>query len=319
MMRLTLMVGACLVGLLARPVSAASVVEDFGSDPAARWGLGIGDNSHGQFVWNAAAAPAWTGDATGALAVHLDSSLPTARFDRPLGVTVGGGDDFTLTTRFRFHVTAAPSDQFMQMAFGLANRSLTGGDRTGSLADFTSDNVFHTVEFTYFPNVSSFGGPTLSPAAFGARKNGQDAFANFGSIFGSGSDLGDNATGVKTLPADTTLEARLDYAAASRTLTLAMSQVAANGSLTPINTELPALVLALPGYDPALPFLVDTLSIMAYHDGFTSAAAPSLVADLVFERLEFSTPVPEPGAAALAALAALGAVVASRRFARKAR
>jgi hypothetical protein len=40
--------------------------------------------------------------------------------------------------------------------------------------------------------------------------------------------------------------------------------------------------------------VVDTLAIMAYHDGFTTTDNPSLVADLRFQELDFSTPVNPP-------------------------
>src|SRR5207249_2959761 len=147
------------------------------------------DNSQNQFMW--------TGSA---LDVQLNSSLDTVRLQRPLGVTLGDTDDFTLSARFSFNVTSAPGDQGLQIAFGLVNSSLTGGDRTGSLANFSSDNTFHTVEFNYFPNAGVFGGPTLTPVAFGAQKNGGDAFANLNSLFGADSDLGGNTNGITALP-----------------------------------------------------------------------------------------------------------------------
>ena len=128
------------------------------------------------------------------LTVLLNSSAPTARLDEPLGTTLDGSSGFVLTADFSLNVVSAPSDQGMQIAFGLTNSSLTGGDRTGSDANFYSDNTYDTVEFNYFPNVDPgpTGGPTLTPSVFGGPELGSpdpvpggDAFSNFASIFGT--------------------------------------------------------------------------------------------------------------------------------------
>ena len=296
--------GLAIVWLGVTSNPAFALVEDFAANPFTTWSFGIGNNANSQLAWNSSAPAVYSGDAVGSLSVHLNSSLPTARFQRPLGATLTDTDSFTLATRFSFNITSAPGDQFMQMAFGLVNSGLTGGDRTGSFSNFGSDNTFHTVEFTYFPNDSFFSGATLSPAVFGAQKSGGDAFGNFASIFGSGSDLGDNTVGITELPQNVTLEALLAYNGGTKVLTLTMNQVNPNGSLTLLNTELPALNLNGSGYDSAFPYLVDSLAIMAYNDGFTSSNAPSLVADLTFERFEFITAaIPEPSVALLVMLA----------------
>ena len=304
--------------LVVPTVSSLAFTENFSADPFSAWSFGVGgtDPSTNRFVWNSAAAPAYTGDATGALAVHLNSSQPTVRFDRPLGVTLTDTDSFTLSTRFSYALTSAPDDQFMQIAFGLVNNSLTGGDRTGSAADFASDNVFHTIEFAYFPNVSTlYGGPTLSPAVFGAQKSGGDAFNNLASIFGPGSNLGDNTIGITTLPTSLTLQATLTYSGNSKVLTLNLSRVNGDGSLTPLVTEVPALNLTAAGYYSNFPFVVNTLAVMAYNDGFTSSGAPSLVADVTFQQFDFAI-VPEPATVTLLAggLMLLGC---GRRFRQK--
>src|ERR1051325_1938910 len=232
---------AC-IGLSVTSNSAVTLVEDFLADPFSplgNWSFGVGDNSQGQVTWNALSSPAYVGDSPGSLSVHLNSSLPTARLQRSLGSTVTDTDSFTLATRFRFSITSAPGNQFMQMAFGLVNSGLTGGDRTGSFANFGSDNTFHTVEFNYFPNDSFFSGATLTPSVFGAQKNGGDAFGNFASIFGSGSDLGDNTVGITELPQNVTLEALLAYNGGTQVVPLTMNQINVNGSSTLLNTELP--------------------------------------------------------------------------------
>ncbi len=283
---------------LSRPATAfVRFTESFSSNPfstGSNWSFGIGDNSNTQFVWNAS-APVYTGDPTGELDVHLNSSLPTARFQRPLGVTLTDSNDFTLTARFSFAIASAPEGQDMQIAFGLVNSSLSGGDRTGSPTNYASDNPFSTVEFNYFPNDNPWD-PTLTPSVFGAQEPGLDAFGNFAWI---PYDLGANINAVTNLPQTVTLQATLAYSGATKTLTLTMSRVNSNGTLTLLDTELPPLNLlggqdVYSTYDTNLPFVVDTLAIMAYQDGFTTTNDPSLVADLQFQRFDFTTSANPP-------------------------
>ncbi|HXI83906.1 MAG TPA: PEP-CTERM sorting domain-containing protein [Verrucomicrobiae bacterium] len=292
-----LVLGLAIAAFAAQSTLAStSLTENFSSNPFGTWSFGIGDNSNNQFTWTNTPG-VYTGDSNGELDVHLNSSLPTARLQRPLGVMVTDTNDFTLTTRFSFHIISAPGEQGMQIAFGLVNSSLTGGDRTGTSTNFNSDNTFHTVEFNYFPNVSTFfnSGPTLTPAVTGAQTTSNaDAFGNFASIFGPDSDLGDNTNGVTELPQDVTLEATLAYDGASKTLALTVSQVNSNGTLTLIDTEVPSMDLVANGYNTNFPFRVDTLAIMAYQDGFTTTNDPSLVADLRFQGFDFTTSASAP-------------------------
>jgi hypothetical protein len=287
----TTFVIVCIAAGLAPRGAAFAASDDFSSNPLAGgspWTFGLGDNSHGQFSWS-----------PGALTVHVDSSLPTARLDLPLGMALGDSTSFVLSARFSFHVTSAPDDQFAQFAFGLTNAAVSGGDRTGSLANFDSANTYHTIEFDYFPNVSQFfGGPTLSPAVFGGPDG--SAFNNFASIFGPDSVLGDNTTGITELPQDTLLEARLNYDGPTKTLTMSMFAVGPGDVLSLLDTELVPLDIDAFGssYDPFNPFVVDTLSIMAYHDGFTTAEDPSLAGDITFDRIGV-TVAPEPSSLGL--------------------
>jgi len=287
-----------LVLALGRPaIASVSFTENFSSNPFApvgNWSFGIGDNSNGQFAWTNT-PPAYTGDASGELDVYLNSPLPTVRFQRPLGVTLTDTNSFTLSVVFSFNILSAPGDQQMDIAFGLVNSSTTGGDSTGSATNYTSDNVFSTVEFEYFPNVSSlYGGPSLIPTVFGAQEPGEDAFANSAAIYGYATDLGDHTSGVTALPQNVTLQAILAYSGATKTLAITMNQVNPDGSLTLLDTEVPPLDLVANGYDTNFPFVVDTLAIMAYNDGFTDPSDPSLVANLQFQRLSFWSPAPQP-------------------------
>ncbi len=295
--KLSVVVLAAALALGRPAIASVSFIENFSSNPlapAGNWSFGIGDNSNTQFVWNVT-APAYVGDVSGELDVHLNSSLPTVRFQRPLGVTLTDTNSFTLSTVFSFTVSSAPDDQVMQIAFGLVNSSTTGGDCTGSATNYTSDNVFSTVEFEYFPNVSTlYGGPSLIPTVFGAQEPGYDAFGNSAAIYGPPTNLGDHTNGVTALPQSVTLQAILAYSGATKTLTITMNQVNPDGSLTWLDTEVPSLNLVANGYDTNFPFVVDSLAIMAYNDGFTDPSGPSLVADLKFQRLSFWTPALQP-------------------------
>jgi len=280
--------------------ASTNFTENFSSSPFGVWSFGVGDNSNNQFNWTNTFA-VYTGDSNGELDVHLNSSLPTARLQRPLGITLTDTNDFTVTARFSFHLISNPEEQAIQIAFGLVNSTLTGGDRTGTEDDegnfLATDNAFDTVEFNYFPSISpdfEFSGPTLTPVAIGAQNDGDDSFGNFAGIFDSGSDLGDNTNGITALPQDVTLQATLAYYGGTKTLILAVSQVNPDGSITPLNTGVPPMNLVASGYDTNFPFIVDSLAIMAYHDGFTTTNAPSLIADLRFQKMYFITSVPPP-------------------------
>jgi len=308
-----LALGISLLSLLfTAKLSAATVTSNFSINPfTSGWTFGAGSNVNNQFTWD---------QPNQALDVHLNSSLPTARLDLALGTTLTTSTDFTLTSRFSFTITSAPNDEGMQIAFGLVNHSLTGGDRTGTSADFGSDNVFNTVEFNYFPNVSpTFGsGRTLTPVAFGAQDPlhpENDAFSNFASVFGSGSDLGDNVSpAINALPQSTLLQATLNYTASTKLLTLTLQQVNGDNSLTTLQTDVPALSLA--SLSPS--FSVDSLAIMAYHDGFDGDPfidpnGTALVADVAFQQIGVVTPAPEPGTGLLLIGAGSGLALLGRR------
>ena len=83
--RWRLVVGLAGAMLAAQSTFAStSLTENFSSNPFGTWSFGVGDNSHNQFTWTNTPA-VYTGDSNGELDVHLNSSLPTARFQRPLG------------------------------------------------------------------------------------------------------------------------------------------------------------------------------------------------------------------------------------------
>jgi hypothetical protein len=297
---------ALLFGLTGSSV-AIEVGDNFASNPldsGSPWSFGVGSNTNSQFSYSSAG-----------LGVHIDTRLPTARFDLPLGLTLDDTSNFTFSARFSFHVTTASPDQFAQFAFGLTNQATTLGDRTGSPANPNGYNTYNTVELDYFPNVSTlFGGPTLSQAVFGGNPGG-NATNNFSGNFDSSTVLSNHAPGVTALPQDMLLEAQLAYEAAGRTITLSMYQVGAGDVLTLLDTGVTPLDIDDPpwngNYDIFNPFVVDTLSIMAYQDGYTSTNDPSVLADVTYRGIHL-TIVPEPSSYLLA-LAGTGIVALARR------
>ena len=85
---------------------------------------------------------------------------------------------------------AADPNGFFQISWGLWSSTTTGLERTGNPASFAGD-TFELLEFDYFPNASPFfGGPFLSPTAFGVANpdapgfEGQGSFANAAFSFG---------------------------------------------------------------------------------------------------------------------------------------
>ena len=198
---------------------------------------------------------------------------------------------FTLSARFSFTVTGAPDDGFAQFAFGLTNHLHTGSDRTGSPT--TSANTYDAVEFDYFPNLSpQFGGHTLAPIVFGAAEPDGYLFGNFDYDQSDAAILSKHASGITELPQSTTLEAHLNYDGSTKQLTLDMYQVVGTSLVLLDTGSVPLNLASDPTYDPTLPFQVDTLSIMAYRDGWTGDP-PSLVADVNYSSISL-TVVPEP-------------------------
>ncbi|MEI8341558.1 MAG: PEP-CTERM sorting domain-containing protein [Verrucomicrobiota bacterium] len=274
--------------------SALNIVEDFSTNPllpGSGWTIDQGTNSNNQLAWDSSAH---------ALNVTVNSSLPTVRLDMPFGTTLTMDTDFTLTTRFSFSITSAPGDQLMQFAFGLVNNTSTGGDRTGSFSNFGSDNAFNTVEFNYFPNVSLiYGGPTVAPTVMGAQKGSSDSFGNSKSYYGTSDPL----------PSSTLLQATLDYVSSTKTVTLTVQQVNPDQSLSLLNTT----PISVSSISPS--FLVNSLAIMSYFDGFTSSGDPSLVGEMTINNMQLTSPVPEPSSLGLVSIgiAGLFALIQRRR------
>lgn len=261
--------------------AAQAVVSDFSSDPTQLHANApvfvVRGPGAAQFVYEPTSRARFSGDVKGSLAVTYDSLAPTSRFFAtfPGGFTQDDDFVFGAVITIRPDGFAADPFGFHPIAFSLFNAATTGDDRTGDLSDFSAD-TFDTVELSYFPNVSPlFGGPFLSPDVFGAQV-APDAFASF--AFSS--------VALALQPGSTYL-IELEHSASARALTAQVSLVRPDGT-----------AIALPGGHVIVDlssiggFLVDSLGISAYHDGFNvfSMSGRSLLATVDYD-LIFSGPI----------------------------
>jgi hypothetical protein len=255
-----------IVAAAAAVPAGAAVVERFDADPLAGTGPNVffpeGDGA-ARFAWLAAEPSHFPGDREGTLRVLYDTTLPAARISTPLGRVLSLSEDFSFGAILTLRSSGfqAPPEGFSQIAFGLWNARTTGMNRTGFPAD-----SFDLVEFDYFPNVTTFGGPFLSPTVFGGDVGG-NAFFNF--AFQSAE---------RPLPLDVPLLCQLRYSAAERRLLVSVSRHRSG----PFFERLPgaSVTVDLSGLDPT--FLVDALGIAAYFEGYPSIRV-FVDYDLMFE------------------------------------
>jgi hypothetical protein len=241
----------------ASPARAEGVVARFDKDPLAA-GASPAFTSEGdtasRFTFVPGTRPHFPGDRRGSLRVLYDTTLDTGRIGVPLGSVLSFDDDVRFGAVMTIHSAgfAADPNGFSQIAFGLWNSHTTGLGRTL----FPSD-AFDLVEFDWFANVTSFGGPFLSPSIFGGNLDG-NAFDNF------------TFTSAETpLPFDVPLLCEGVYDAATRRLTVTVSRRLRGVQFEPIPGAQVTVDLSTlhPGY------LVDTLGIAAYGEGWASLHA----------------------------------------------
>ncbi len=271
---------AALVSLLPAPTPAQVVVEDFAEDPTDPSKKGalfevLGENPE-RFHHDPSTLNRFPGDKKGSLTVTYDSLDPTGRFFTvfPGGFTEQDDFIFGAVITIRPEGFAADPFAFHPIAFSLFNSGTTGDDRTGDLSDFRAD-TFDTVEFAYFPNVTAFGGPFSTVVAFG-EAIADDAFLNFSF---TSSPAG--------LQAGITYLVEVIHSSAGRTLTARISRVMPAGNAAVVEDGL--VIGDLSGVSG---FLVDSLGISAYHDGFNEFALSgrSLLATVDYDLL-FSGPI----------------------------
>jgi len=271
-----------LGGLIGAPCATASepsgnaphgiVVERFGGDPLNGRGdlpFFVEGDAAARFTFVPGTRPRFAGDRPGSLRVLYDTTLPAARIATPLGTVVSLDENFQFgaVLTIRSEGLQAPADGFSQIAFGLWNAATTGINR----AAFPSDS-FDLVEFDYFPNVTAFGGPFLSPSIFGGRV-GDNAFFNFTFV---SREVG--------LPLDQPLLCHLRYDAASRMLHVTVGR--GTGGLFFERIAGATVSVDLSIIHPT--FLVDLLGIAGYFEGY-----PSLRAEVDYDLL-YAGAVPLP-------------------------
>lgn len=250
----------------------AQMVERFAKDPldgAGRHVFFAEGNVASRFTYLAEEPMRFLGDRKGTLRVLYDTTLPTARISTPIGRFLSLDADFELGAilTIRSEGFFADPNGFSQIAFGAWNAATTGLARTS----FPSDS-FDLVEFDYFPNVTEFGGPFVSPSIFGANVGG-NAFFNF--AFHS-SEI--------ALPHDVPLLVRCRYRSAARRLDVTVSRHAGGLSFETIPGASTSVDLTL--ISPT--FLLNVAGIAGYFEGFPSIHA------LVDYDLLYVGPLPSP-------------------------
>lgn len=284
--------------------------ESFADDPVAAGRATLsGTDAADRFTHNGGSS---------SLTAAYDTHEPTAKLNWLAGRTLTADDTFRYTVDFTFDsLTAAGT----QIAFGLINSQTTGSDRPGGTHD-ESIAAFDAVTVDYFPEVTTFGGPSLA-TSLNESDEGQGYLATFdddfnivspGAInfpFGAESDMGG-----ETLALNTMLTADVTYNAATRSATLRMlvdgepleinltgegGTGGPDGDTTTIQTSLKSEEYG---------FSVDSFALTLWQDTWGDETDPATVADVTFHGFELSV-VPEPHAAALLAIGS--AILLTRR------
>ena len=268
----TAVVALVLLGAATLSPLPAQVVERFDADP-------LTGQSHNVFFGEGDVATRFTfvpeepshfpADREGTLRVVYDTTLPTARLSTPIGQSFSTDADFDFGAilTIRSEGFFADPNGFSQIAFGLWNRATTGLNRTS----FPSDS-FDLVEFDYFPNVTVFGGPFVTPSVFGGNVAG-NAFFNFAF-----------ASAATALPLDMPLLVQVHHDSAARRLNVRVSH-----HLQALRFE--RIVDATVNVDLSRihpTFLLDAAGIAGYFEGF-----PSIHAVVDYDLL-YVGPLPSP-------------------------
>jgi hypothetical protein len=235
-------------------LARADVVERFNRNPLVGRGgnrFFTEGNPDERFTYLKRTPPRFAGDGRGSLRVLYDTTRPQARISTPLGDVVSFDEDFEFGAilTIRSQDFFADPNGFSQIAFGLWNSSTTGFGRTL----FPSDS-FDLLEFDYFPNLTSFGGPFITPSVFGGEVGG-NAFFNFTFL-----------SAETALPLDVPLLCQFVHTGATRRLTLRIGRLESEA----IFREIPGSRISIDTGSLNPTFLVDVLGIAAYFEGFAS-------------------------------------------------
>lgn len=250
---------AALGLLLPLAVRAATVTEDFSSDPSLRGWFAVGDP--GLFRWSAINQN---------LEVVWDTSKAQSLFGFPLGQTLAATNDFS----FAFDLLLTEADAgispdrpgAMQVALGLLNARIAAAGEPRRAAGAATD----TLEFDWFPPgfIPGYGDvePTLSPIAFDAQGRVAASF-----------------TFPLTLTTNVTHRIQCAYAAATRTMSVTLWDDGAVGA--------PVVPLVLPaGFGS---FALDTFAAIVWND--STSQYDSLLARGVVDNVTLELPSPPVG------------------------
>jgi len=253
----------------------AGLVRFFVHDPFLDPAAVIAGAARGRLLWQPD-PPAFPGDLPGSLTALYDSSLPAGLFGFALPRPVSQDDPFSAAAVFVIEADGFEADPqgFFQISWGLWNSQATGLNRTGNLQSFAADS-FELLELNWFPNVSPlFGGPFLSPVAFGtATGDPPDAFSNSSLLFGMEARL----------PLDVPLLCVLRHRPEDDALSVQLYEIVGPGRALPVNGAV--AVVPLDGL-VLREYALDTLGLTLWHDGF-GGPEPALRVTLVYHALVF--------------------------------
>jgi hypothetical protein len=261
-----------------------SVSERFETNPLTRAEVVLEGDALARLTWNDD-APAFPGDGPGSLTALYDSRRPAGRIGWPLPSPWSESDAFRASAVFVIDPDGLVADPFgfFQISWSLWNSGHTGLERTGNFSSFAAD-TFELVEFAYFPNVSPFfGGPFLSPSAFGVADPDNPAFDFLGGFvnfsFGSAA---------VELPVGQPLVTVLSHRPAEGILVASVATIDSHGVRVPV----PGATVVVPlGSLPVREYSLDTVGLTLWHDGF-GGDPPSLRAEVVFHEISAAPAVP---------------------------
>jgi len=280
-----------LVFMLGLATAAPAFEDDFSSSPldtGSGWTL---DGLNESALADGTPVPAfeWT---AGTLTVNYNSQWPSVRLLTPLGTTVTGDDSFrmTATCTVRSDNFAVQYNQMSAMiTFALVNSVTTGLDRSGSIS--SAADVFDNLEMTYFPNPSDYGGPFLSPTAFGSDDGSHNLWANFAPY------SSEEVTLTKNVP----LEFVIVHNGNVKTILWSVREVGGDYIFQDGMVDLSGLSTS---------FEVDSFAISMYEDGWSDHPdPPSVAATVDFTNVSFSL-FESPAIQGTPATTAVGSVLA---------
>lgn len=219
-------------------------------------------------TWDPEVAPAFPGDAPGALVARYLSTASTARLAWPLSAPLDQDDAFTAAAVIvlRSEGFVADPNGFAQISWALWNSRTTGVQRTVFAADADS---FELLEFDYFPNVSPFfGGPYLSPSIFGVEDRANPSFPFAGAYANANFAFGPPVA----LPLDTPLLATVEHRPEDRVAIWTVSTFGPSGAPIPVPGAV--AVIALDALSRRA-YAFDVMGLTLYLDPF-SGPTPSV-------------------------------------------